>query len=1606
MAGFDDLPFDDAPTAQETFNQPASDDDTSSGFFNFLRSITPRGLRDGETNILVPAGPTAMPLLFTEEDIYEATDPVLDSAQGLLGAPIDIALAIPQFALLLADFGANRISDAVGSEFESSMYEFTEEKKRAAKDFVGLQPNLPAGEATLAATTLLAGLVGSLRYIGQATEAAKKAKAISDAQKQIAALEGVNPQAAAAAAKSLDDVLTRVPSRGDHFLTRPYIDRLPKLSSLTDMTSVANIIIPAERLGASRVGQAMLAGNGISGTLKQGVATSMAVGLADMTLANSSMTTLADNFEVLPDFTETYSRQEWAARDPGLFGKDEASRVLRNRLSFAGEGLALGFAFDAGLAGVQGASYIGGAIAGPIINTAGKVATTADSATGNVVSSAYNKLFDTYPALVMKKYFTTRGLQGPKTFEGFEDLKSSVKAERQNVLNQLELYTQSLEKAKDAMSPMGAGRVHNQSAYEHLVDYLEGRITLSDMAKMGFPKDALTAASRVKESRDVYSQVIRENIDREFREGVIDIEQYTELARAFDDLDGKYLRRVFMGGIADADMKALRNLPDFDRAVDGVMESMRRMGGEYDMFDDASLRLQAENFVEKQVSLSRFDQASEFEGMKKLSRRLRDDLTGASAERNPIMNINEDLLLSRNPILDENPLLRVMMGEVGSTERPFISPEAAALIQTPKLTDKEASTIRVISTIEDMSRLAETNRLYRSWLDDAEITVKASDFTAQERPLIVKDVLEEAQNRSARSGLPVGDEYENLRILLEREGYIEIPSSSNTVYGGRYGSLGGTYMRPEFFEAITVAQPSTGARIYGWFSAAKGFAQTMKTVPSPATQARNLTSVPGFLLANGNLIRSASFSDAIDIAWGKVLNLSDDEFNDFINYVNRVGVSDSGVMLQESRSLLAKARKDTRPENMTEEMRRNGFSWRRWLNPENVDNLPKSVKNLSGKPREAWEGLVELYKFSDNLARVANLVGERGNWSRALQTPMRKVLGEQNPRAEDYDLIIPELYRQGLIPRIGSPMADESLPFSSAFDYMVADFTKMEIPTYARTPVATKVAAGFPLTGNFVSFISENYRNAYNITRNGILQLNFAKSPELVDAMATLAARRAGQRQGLGGPELDEFVTTSKQTDEMQGYGDQMAAEYVRQINAMGVRRLGGVVASLGLLSAQTKRGIESSAGISERESQALITLGPPYLAGAEIAVLDNDPEYIDYINLSANFPYDGATSAARAGLRRFAKNQELNVPEGMTQIEAFATMFSKAIGDFGEESILAQHFLDITVRNGQIARSGGGGGRVWPNVENYPLQKKIEASARHMLGAVNPQIVNEFLQIHGRGFEPGKVTRAFLELQSGSGVVNEPVIEFMRLITGAGANRVNKDMLTYYTGSQYQRASTGSKSALATIINPETLRPSSTPESLAEKFLEAQEIAFRTQQNFRRELLALQDLGISEDRIKEIFKVRKIVQDKKELENLFRGVYTPLTINKSRVKTLEAAREAQMPVPEELDSFIESMSDLNLWATETFIDVSLDEDYPLRSVDVDEAVEEEFFPDLSSAAPAQINTAPQLPSAPIPSTVTPVAAAQQPVNPSLLGDNPIEQARNLELANRLRGRS
>ena len=103
------------------------------------------------------------------------------------------------------------------------------------------------------------------------------------------------------------------------------------------------------------------------------------------------------------------------------------------------------------------------------------------------------------------------------------------------------------------------------------------------------------------------------------------------------------------------------------------------------------------------------------------------------------------------------------------------------------------------------------------------------------------------------------------------------------------------------------------------------------------------------------------------------------------------------------------------------------------------------------------------------------------------------------------------------------------------------------------------------------------------------------------------------------------------------------------------------------------------------------------------------------------------------------------------------------------------------------------------------------------------------------------------------------------------------------------------------------------------------------------------------------------------------------------------------------------ALSDLNKLSRRNSNRLPLDEPFPPY---------EFFFPDEAPVVEPQSSIMPQvteepvniaaaqLPSAPIPSTVTPVAAAQQPVNPSLLGDNPMEVARNLELANRLRGRS
>ena len=103
---------------------------------------------------------------------------------------------------------------------------------------------------------------------------------------------------------------------------------------------------------------------------------------------------------------------------------------------------------------------------------------------------------------------------------------------------------------------------------------------------------------------------------------------------------------------------------------------------------------------------------------------------------------------------------------------------------------------------------------YRELLNDP-ILQNYDEIVAGEIPYIIKNVEDPAAIRA-----------------VEVASYIKIPDASNTVFGGSYGDLAGTFVKPEFFQAIT--QPTrldtVGGHVLDTLIQLKGLSQASKTV--------------------------------------------------------------------------------------------------------------------------------------------------------------------------------------------------------------------------------------------------------------------------------------------------------------------------------------------------------------------------------------------------------------------------------------------------------------------------------------------------------------------------------------------------------------------------------------------------------------------------------------------------------------------------------------------------------------------------------------------------------------------------------------------------------
>jgi hypothetical protein len=268
-----------------------------------------------------------------------------------------------------------------------------------------------------------------------------------------------------------------------------------------------------------------------------------------------------------------------------------------------------------------------------------------------------------------------------------------------------------------------------------------------------------------------------------------------------------------------------------------------------------------------------------------------------------------------------------------------------------------------------------------------------------------------------------------------------------------------------------------GRQLYGKFLWLKGFSQYSKTILSPITHVRNVTSASLFALAQGNVGRGANLGESLKYVGNDLLGRSDEEQIAFLADLQRRGVIGSQAELRE---LQANLRRGVGYENPTTGKSHLDSS----LNASSmVFNLSNKFTRGAGKVLKKME---DAYKGEDDIWKIYNYQFELNKLKTARA---RYVASARN--------------------------ADEAKAFTKEFDDIHLDGKSMEdfagdivrnhVPNYDLTSEAIKSFRQLPV-GNFVSFPAEIIRTGFNTLETAMKELS-SNIPEV---------REIGMRRLMG----------------------------------------------------------------------------------------------------------------------------------------------------------------------------------------------------------------------------------------------------------------------------------------------------------------------------------------------------------------------------------------------------------------------------------------------------------------------------------------------------------
>jgi hypothetical protein len=242
-----------------------------------------------------------------------------------------------------------------------------------------------------------------------------------------------------------------------------------------------------------------------------------------------------------------------------------------------------------------------------------------------------------------------------------------------------------------------------------------------------------------------------------------------------------------------------------------------------------------------------------------------------------------------------------------------------------------------------------------------------------------------------------------------------------------------------------------------------------KTVLSPATQVRNVTSASLFPLANGHIGGRASVTDAIKMVMDDIFGAGKEVTNErlikAIENKIRLGVLDENIVASELGAVLKEIKKGS---------------------VNNLDGLYNKLTN--GK---FFKGATRLYAGGDNLWKWYG--------HEYVKSQLKSTYKNINGIAQWTKEITGKEFDRFL------PFTRQLKTFDDAIDEAAAWYIRNTYPTYSKVPEAIKAIRKLPF-GNFVSFPAEMIRTSFNILNIGAKEI----------ASSNEALRQIGYRRMIG----------------------------------------------------------------------------------------------------------------------------------------------------------------------------------------------------------------------------------------------------------------------------------------------------------------------------------------------------------------------------------------------------------------------------------------------------------------------------------------------------------